>query len=143
MSDILTAKRLLCENGSTCVLCKGADIITRTDAGISPVLDLICDGCDLTGYSAADRIVGKAAAMLFVYAGIKTVHAQVLSENGAEVLRKYGIPYTYVKMTEYIINRKGTGMCPMEDAVMNITEPNAAVQAIYERRQQLRKENAK
>ncbi len=143
MSDILTAKRLLCENGSTCVLCKGSDIVTSKVSGISPVLDLILEGRELRGYSLADKIVGKAAALLFVYAGISAVHAQVLSQKGAEVLRKYGIPYTYDKMTEYIINRRGTGICPMEDAVMNITEPEAALQAIYERREQLRKENAK
>lgn len=143
MSDSLTAKGLLCENGFTCVLCRGSDVITSSTAGISPVLDLIHDGCDLRGYSIADKIVGKAAAMLFVYAGIKTVHAQVLSETGAEILSKYGIDFTYDTITEYIINRRGTGMCPMEDAVKDINEPEAAYKAIYERREQLRKENAK
>ncbi len=49
-------------------------------------------GKDLKGYSAADMIVGKAASMLFVKAGICAVHGKVMSEAASEYLEAHHIP---------------------------------------------------
>ena len=69
-------------------------------------------GKDLKGYSAADMIVGKAAAMLFVKAGICAVHGKVMSEAASEYLEAHHIPHSYDKLTEQIINRTGDNICP-------------------------------
>ncbi|MBQ8687507.1 MAG: DUF1893 domain-containing protein, partial [Ruminococcus sp.] len=115
---------------------------TSTAAGISPMLDLIREGHDLHGFSAADKIVGKAAAMLFALAGIAELHAQVLSRFGAELLRIHGIAFTYDTLTEYIINRKGDGICPMEQTVADIDamDLQTAFDAVYVKREELRKD---
>lgn len=139
MSDLENAKSRLKRDGCTCVLCKGDTVHTSHQKGISPMVDLLDSGTDLRGFAAADKIVGKAAAMLFVLAGISVLHAEVLSRTAAAVLEKYNIPYTYGILTDAIINRKGSGLCPMEEAVADIEDPAAAFLAVKHKREQLRK----
>lgn len=115
MTDLQTAKDNLF--GNTLALCRDGSVITSTKRGIAPMLEFIGGGYDLRGYSAADAVVGKAAAMLFVKAGIKEVFAKTLSKSGKSVLERHGISVTYDVLTEFIINRAKTGMCPMERAV--------------------------
>lgn len=87
MSAIEKAKEKLA-NGTTCVLVKEDKIILSKDKGIAPILKLINAGENLENFSLADRIVGKAVAMLVVYSKIREVYAEVLSEKGEEVLKK-------------------------------------------------------
>jgi hypothetical protein len=98
-------------------------------------------GKDLKGYSAADMIVGKAAAMLFVKAGICAVHGKVMSEAASEYLEAHHIPHSYDKLTEQIINRTGDNICPMEAAVANISDPEEGYKALFNKIQEMRKNN--
>ncbi len=136
MRDIDIAKEGL--KGHSICLCKDGQVITRDDKGISPMVELIGEGADLTGYSVSDLIVGKAAAMLFVLSGISCVHAVVLSQSGEDYLKSHNIEYTYDTLTERIINRMGTGACPMETAVENIDDPKEGYEAIVKKREELR-----
>lgn len=52
------------------------------------MMALLAEGKDLTGFSAADRVVGKAAAMLFVKAKIKELFAKTISRSAAEFWRR-------------------------------------------------------
>lgn len=87
MSDIEKSKEKLAKD-TTCVLVKDDKIILSKDKGIAPILKLINAGKNLENFSLADRIVGKAVAMLVVYSKIREVYAEVLSEKGEEVLKK-------------------------------------------------------
>lgn len=136
MRDIDIAKANL-EGHSIC-LCKDGKFFTKDDKGISPMVDLIGEDADLKGYSVSDLIVGKAAAMLFVLSGISCVHAVVLSQSGEDYLKSHNIEYTYDTLTERIINRMGTGACPMETAVENIDDPKEGYEAIVKKREELR-----
>lgn len=131
MNDLNRAKALL-ESAPqyTCVLCLGETVYTDEQKGIAPMMSFLDRGVCLRGFSVADRIVGKAAALLFVLAGVRAVYAQVLSEGGMRVLAQHGIPFEYDTLTPAIINRKGTGLCPMEQAVRDIGTPEQARQAI-------------
>lgn len=90
------------------------------------MMDFIEGGADLAGYSVADVVVGKAAALLFIKCGINNVFAKTLSENGKKVLEKYGVECEYETLTEKIINRAGTDMCPMGKAVLKCDDPEEA-----------------
>ncbi len=140
MSNIARAKELLQRENYTCVLCKGEIVHASSEKGISPMLDILDKHIDVRGFSAADKIVGRAAAMLFALAGVKEVYAEVMSKPASELLRKYDIPFSYGKLTEAIINRKGDGVCPMEEAVSGIDDLNQAFLAIRNKRDALRKE---
>lgn len=137
MTDIENARDLLEKERKTCVLCRGAARYSSEKTGIAPMVDFISDGVDLRGFSAADKIVGKAAALLFVLAGVAEVYAEVMSKEAAEILRQHGIPCSWGEMTERIVNRAGTGPCPMEEAVRGLTDPRAALEAIREKQRRL------
>ena len=142
MAEIKTAlarlrERLEAEN-LTCIAQNGDFILTSRARGIRPLLEWIAQGENLHGACAADRIVGKAAAMLYAFMGVKGVFAEVLSESGLAVLKKYGIYAEYATLTPKIINREGTGLCPMEQTVLTIDEPSAAYAALREKAAQLR-----
>ncbi|MDE6585388.1 MAG: DUF1893 domain-containing protein, partial [Clostridia bacterium] len=110
----------------TICLCKDGGCLYSESRGISPMMNFIADGADLSGYSVADLIVGKAAALLFVKCGIKEVFAKTLSQSGKKILELYGVDYEYEALVEKIINRAGTDICPMEKAIANTENPQEA-----------------
>ena len=130
MTDIEIAKAKL--NGHSICLCKDGEWFTDNGRGISPMMSFLGEGRDLNGYSVADVIVGKAAAMLFVKAGIREVYGEVMSEAGYRYLQEHHIPCAYGTLTEKIINRKGDGPCPMEQATAALTDPADAPKALRE-----------
>ncbi len=128
-NDIQRAKSFLNE-GATCAIVKDVEIFTTDRRGIAPLLELAEQGKDLSGYSAADKIVGKAAALLYVLTGVEEVYSEVMSRPAAEVLKLNGVKYSCDKLVDYIVNRKGDGMCPMERTVENISDPATAARAL-------------
>lgn len=116
--------------GYTCVLCKDETVYTATERGVKPLVDWISANQETVGFCAADKVVGKAAALLYVRMEVAAVYAKVMSRAAAETLQRYGIAATYDVMTEAVRNRTDTGLCPMEQTVMDIDEPNAALEAI-------------
>ena len=137
MTDTEKAKQSLA--GHTIALCKGGDIVTSDKRGIAPMLGFIAENRNLAGYSVADLIVGKAAAMLFVKAGIASVHAKTLSVAGSDFLQSHGVPVTYDVLTERIFNRDKTDVCPMEKTVENLSDCNTAYVALSEKAEELRR----
>ena len=137
MTDSEKAKNALA--GHSIALCKGEQTIISDKRGVAPMLEFIEIGVNLSGFAAADKIVGKAAAMLFVKAGITSVYAKVLSESGKDFLQKNGVKTEYKILTEKIINRTGTDVCPMEKAVENLSDADEAYAAILAKSAELRK----
>ncbi len=140
MSNIDKAKKILESGNYTCVICKGDNVYTSVERGVAPVLSLIEHKTDISGFSVADKVIGKAAAMLFSLAGVKEIFTDVISIPAKEYLEKQGITVSYNKLTEKIINRTGDGLCPMESLVMNINDEIEAFHAISEKLKMLRKE---
>lgn len=137
MSDIEKAKEKLAKD-TTCVLVKEDKIILSKDKGIAPILKFINAGENLENFSLADRIVGKAVAMLVVYSKIREVYAEVLSEKGEEVLKKHNIKYSYKTLTEKIINRKGDDICPMKKTDSKICDATLAYHALKKKVEELK-----
>lgn len=132
-TDMEQAIEKLEDGQYTCVLCRGEVIYTSTERGVKPLLDWLDSGVDFRGFTAADKVVGKAAAFLYVLLGVEEVYAHVMSRSAMEVLEEGGIPYQCGLAAQWIINRKGTGRCPMEEAVSGISAPGEALPAIRER----------
>ncbi len=132
----LLARRLK-EEGLSCILVCGEKTLVSRERGIRPLLAWIGAGEDVAGGSAADRIVGKAAALLYAYMGVKEVYADTLSESGLHVLRERNIRVGYGTLTPRIINRARTGLCPMEEAVLAVSDPAEAVIVLREQAKRL------
>ena len=105
------------------------------------MMDFIASGANLEGYSVADLVVGKAAALLFVKCGIKNVFAKTLSENGKKILERFGIDYEYETLAEKIINRSGTDICPMEKAVANTDDSEEAFKILKNKLSELQSQH--
>ena len=142
MEDLERAKELL-TGSATCVLVKGASTYISARSGIAPMLDFLGAGVPLEGFSAADRIIGRAAAMLFARAGVTRVYGEVMSRGGADYLDAHGIEHSCGTLTDVIINRSGTGMCPMEQTVSGIDDFRDAFCALSAKRALLRRNNMK
>lgn len=113
--DIIKAKKIL--PGHSLVLCKNEELIISDKKGISAIADFIISKKSLCGFSAADKVIGKAAAILFIKAEIKEVFAETLSVAGKEILEKHNIAVSYNTLTENISNFNKTDICPMEKLV--------------------------
>lgn len=130
MTDLEHARRILEQEGYTCVLCKGEKILCDTRRGVKPLLELLDSGEDLREFSAADKVIGKAAAHLYYLLGVRAVHAGVISDPAKAVLEQYGIHVAFDQCVQRIQNRTQTGLCPMESAVWDISDSDDALKAI-------------
>lgn len=139
MTDLEIAKSNL--EGHTLALCRNGELLTSDLRGISPMLGYIDEGRKLCGYSAADRVVGRAAAMLFIKAGVAELYAEVLSDGARMLLEEHGVGVTYGESAQVIINRAGTGQCPMEEAVADITDIEIGITVLRERLARMRAGN--
>ena len=128
--DTKNALSLLETGEYTCVVCRGDETYTAAERGVKPLLNWLDNGPDLHGFCAADRVVGRATAYLYRLLGVREVYARVMSQPAADVLAAGGIPAHTDTMVEGIINRRGTGPCPFEAAVMDIHTPEEALAAI-------------
>lgn len=133
-NDLARAKSLL-TGRVTCAIVRGEHAETSELRGVAPLLAWL--GGNFAGYSAADKVVGRAAAFLYVLLGVKALYAAVLSEPAAEVLRAHGISFSYGRLAARIVNRAGDGLCPMESAVMGEDDPRRALEKIKAKRMEL------
>lgn len=127
MRDILHARNIFDTGEYSCVLFKNGTAYTSTLKGVAPLVNWLNEGLDIQGFSAADKIVGKAAAMLFVLGKIREIYAPVMSESALHLLTKNGIYASCNTLVPMIINRAGTGQCPMENAVAEVEDPAEAL----------------
>ena len=132
MNDLQNAQALLTRKGYTCVLCRGDEIFADRRRGVKPLLELLETNKDFSGFSAADKVVGKAAAHLYCLLGVKTLHAGVISQPAKQVLAENGVAITFDREVSAIQNRTKDGLCPMESAVWNISDHKEAHAAILQ-----------
>lgn len=121
----------------TCVLGREGTLYTSKERGVKPLLEWIAQGVCLEGFSAADKVVGKATAFLYVLAGVRQVYAPVMSEAAMQVFVRYGIQTEADQIVPAIRNRSNTGLCPMETAVSECETPEDAYKIILEKLKEL------
>lgn len=84
---------------------------------------------EMMNSSVADKIVGKAAAVLCVYAGVAAVFAVTASRKGIEILKENNVFCEFESVVPHILNSERSDVCPFEKLVMDISDPKEA----YER----------
>lgn len=136
-ANLVKAKELLEANDYTCVLQKEETIFTSTDRGVKPLLQWVNERKDFIGFCAADKVVGKAAAYLYVLLKVEAVYAKIISVPAAHVLEEHGIEVFFSEKVDAIHNRTHTGFCPMETAVWDIDNPEEALVAIRNKASEL------
>lgn len=121
-----------------CVVIRDGRIVeSEAGDGIGPIIRLY-EKSVFEGSFVVDKIVGKAAAMLFVLGGVSGVYGLTMSEAGRDYLLQHGVSAQCGQCPAYIQNRMGNGMCPMELTVADLEDPKAALTALRATRERLR-----
>ncbi len=129
-SQLKQAKERIEAGGHTAVACREGVFYTADERGVRPLLAWLDGGVNLSGGVAADRVVGRAAAFLYVLLGVRAVWAGILSRPAQEVFEQNGIKADCGVLVDAIRDRAGTGFCPMETAVRDISDPERALAAV-------------
>jgi len=136
MKDVLSADQRLAvararldrEGWSLVVITNNGDCHVSQERGVTPLLELVEKlGEGLRDAVLADKVVGRAAALLVAGAGFSRVYARVLSMPAREVLETAGIPVDWEHHVTGILNRSGDGCCPMEALTLDVTDPQEAL----------------
>ncbi len=137
MKNLEKAKALLTESELTCAICGDGRLFTSRDRGIKPLVALYAASAHTADCSAADKVVGRGAAFMYILMGINEIYAALISDAALSLLCDYGLRVEYGKRVPNIINRSGDGICPFEAAVLDITEPTDAYSAICRKLREL------
>lgn len=107
--------------------------------GIAPFLDIhdtFGKGArekPLAGCFVVDKIIGRAAAFIAISGGVKAVHGEIMCEGAKQLLEKHGINVTCTLLVPQIRDRSFERLCPLEDSVSGIEDPEQAMTAIRAR----------
>jgi hypothetical protein len=131
MNDLDIAKRRLYDEKLTLVVVKKGVVIFKTDSHrISGFLGAIENlGSELEGAAIADRVAGKAVALLCVYCGIDKVYAEILSVKALAVFEDNGIPCEWQTLVDNILDLTRSGVCQFEKTAADIFDPEKAYKA--------------
>ena len=135
MNNLEKAKEILSSGKYTLVLVSDNDTQTDTLRGVHPLLNRY--GNDLSSYSAADKVIGRGAALLYVGLKIKEIYCYTISKPALEILNSYKIPVTYDNLVDNIFNHFKNGLCPIESVTMKAKTPEEALPLIINRLKEL------
>ncbi len=133
MEKLKKAREMLSCGAYTCVLVGEGEIYTSTLRGVKPLAAWYSCGKCFSDFSAADKVVGRATAFLYILLGVRELYAAVISAPALTLLSEHGISVEYGTLTENIINRAGDGICPFEAAVLGTRDKFTAYNAILEK----------
>ena len=126
------ARQKILAGNAGCVIIKAGKIVhDENGRGIAPILDIYRQHPDKMKDSVlVDKVIGKAAAMVAICGKVKYVHAELICDSAVEILKKHHIAVSYTTRVKDILNRRRNGLCPMEQTVLNISDPAAGVTAL-------------
>lgn len=107
---------MLHDGNHSLVLGNGDAAMIFDGRGVSDLYRIYTESPEmLKGAAVADKIVGKGAAALMSLGGVRQVYADVISAAALKLLRDNGVEVGFTDEVPNIINRAGTGICPVEE----------------------------
>ena len=118
---------------SCVILTAGGDTYTCNRRGVADLYDIYNAMPEvLEGAQVADKVIGKGAAALLALGKVAAVHGDVVSTPALALLRKAGVKVEAGEEVPYIVNREGTGRCPLETACADLETPEEIYPAIVD-----------
>ena len=131
MENLEIAKNQLYNKQLTLVIVKNSKVIFQTNShrisGFIYAIDTLSN--QLNGASVADRIAGKALALLCIYAGIREVYAEVLSKKAQSLFEENRVACQWEHLVDNVLDLNKTGVCPFEKAASEILDPKKSYSA--------------
>ncbi|MGB9666157.1 MAG: DUF1893 domain-containing protein [Candidatus Cryosericum sp.] len=115
-----------------CAARDGKLVYRSSGRGIADLLQVIAtqSGTELQSLDWGDKLIGRAAALLFVLLRPASVFGLTMSAAAEDVLRQAGVSFAHDEVIPEIRNRDNTGPCPMEAATVGVTDPVLALQIL-------------
>ena len=115
----------------SCVVCHGDRFLVFRQRGVRDLYRLLKEEPGtLRGAFVADKVVGRGAAALMVLGGVLGVFAEVASTPALELFRSAGIEAECVCEVPHIVDRTGTGLCPVETLCLPVRTPEECLERI-------------
>ena len=136
MSQIISLiKKELEKSDTTLVAFDGnTKIFEASGNGIKPILTFLRSNESnlekFYGLSWGDKVVGEAAAFLFILLKPREVFGKLLSEAAVSIFTTFGVNFEYENKVSYILNIKKDDICPFEKKVKDINDPVEAYQIV-------------
>ena len=128
MNKKLSRAKELLDGGAALAVVNGGGELVFSENGIKTLLTI--PTASIAGAFIADKVVGKAAAMILAYAGAVEVYAGIVSEPALEVLKNKRIVCVYGKLVHNIENKTRTDICPMEKTVLGVDDVEEAYELL-------------
>ena len=134
-ADFAIAAKRLSQKSLSLVVVKNGEVLFETEShGLGDLIRAINQlKSSMKGSSVADRIVGRAAALLFVYSGVSAVFAVTISDGGIEILKNNNVFHEFEKRVPRILNLKKTDVCPFEKLVAELSSPEVTYERLKTR----------
>ncbi len=129
------AREILTSSDDSVVVVKDLQVLFQEKGvGITPLWNAIESlGEQMKESIVGDRVMGKASALLCLYAGVQRVYACQISKSALAVLLQAEIPGETDKIIPYVTDKQGTGLCPFEQLLERVTDPNEAYELIQQK----------
>ena len=115
----------------SCVIANNQTVMSFHERGVKDLHRLLHDQTQpLKGAFIADKVVGKGAAALMIAGEVKWVYAKVISRAALALLDSSDTEVEYEVEVAYIVNRSGTGVCPVEQLCATYTSAKDCLPAI-------------
>ena len=140
LEDIRIAKKNAVERNLTlCVVKDNHVLFESCSHGISGFLQAIEElGSQFERASVADKVVGKAVALLCLYTRVEAVYANVVSRRAKEILERNGVQTEWGEQVENILDNCTPAVCPFERLAGQIEDPAEAYKKLKALRDSLK-----
>lgn len=127
--DLKLAAKLLEVGNSLVVVRDGRTLFSSRMPGIAPMLEAL-DSNVLPGSAVADKVIGRAAAMIAVAGEATSVYSPTMSQEAVDVLTQAGMLYCSRTIVPIILDKEKTRRCPVEAVTEFTMVPEKGVNAV-------------
>lgn len=112
--DMESLTDILHRGNHSLVVANGA-VRTFDGRGVSDLYRLLVTApAFLRGAAVADKVIGKGAAALMVLGCVSEIYTDIISTPALALFRENDMSVSFSQEVPHIINRTGTGICPVE-----------------------------
>jgi hypothetical protein len=127
----IARNRLINKNLTLCIVKGGKIVFESRSHGVTSFLTAVQElKGNLERSCVADKIVGKAVALLCVHFKIGAVYADTLSRPAKAMFEKCSLHFEYVHLVENVLDAERTSLCPFERLVKNVLDPGDAYEKL-------------
>ena len=80
----------------------------------------------------ADKIIGRAVAMVCDLGDVNFCYGQIVSQGAVDIFNKNNLPYQAEKKVKVIKNKDNTDLCPIEKLTLNVEDSVKGIKKIKE-----------